>query len=317
MKICRGLCRDIPGRTTAVTIGTYDGVHIGHRAILKKLRKIANENNELATVVTFNPHPQLVVNNKKKNEIKLLNTEEEKISLLESLGIDILVILQFDRDMAMMSAQEFVTSIIFNKLNAKHVVIGYDHNFGKNREGGLKTITALADEFGGHVEFMGPVSREEIVISSTKIRHLLLDGKIQTANKLLGRNYQISGIVTTGDGRGKKLGFPTANIQPLSPLKLIPQNGIYAVRVLIDGQAYQGISYIGCRPTFYSGNIGHQIEVNIYDFSTDLYSKNIILEFISKIRDDKKFDSPEDLAKQILKDKEKSIVIFENFERSN
>ena len=317
MKICRGLCRDIPGRTTAVTVGTFDGVHIGHRAILKKLRKIADENNELATLVTFNPHPQLVVNNKKKGEIKLLNTEEEKIALLETLDIDILVILQFDLEMSRMSAEEFVTSIIFKKLNAKHIVIGYDHNFGKNREGGLETITALADEFGGYVEFVGPVSREEIVISSTKIRHLLLDGNIQTANKLLGSNYQLSGTVTTGDGRGKKLGFPTANIQPLSQYKLIPQEGIYAVKVHIEGKSYQGIVYIGCRPTFYSGDFGNQIEVHIYDFSEDLYSKNIILEFISKIRDDKKFDSPEDLAKQILKDKQKSIAIFENFERSN
>ena len=241
MKICRGLCRDIPGRATAVTVGTYDGVHIGHRAILDKLRKIADENNELATVVTFNPHPQLVVNNRKKGEIKLLNTEEEKIALLETLGIDILVILQFDLEMSRMSAKEFVASIIFKKLNAKHIVIGYDHNFGKNREGGLETITALAEEFSGFVEFVGPVSSEEIVISSTKIRHLLLDGNIQTANKLLGSNYQLSGTVTTGDGRGKKLGFPTANIQPLSQYKLIPQEGIYAVKVHIEGKSYQGI----------------------------------------------------------------------------
>lgn len=305
-------------KCTVVTLGTFDGLHRGHRAIITRLKSKASELRGYATVMTFEPHPQIVLQKRDLPQLHLLTTIDEKLELFEEMGIDIVVVLKFDAQLAVIPAIEFVERSLYRGLCAKYVIMGYDHHFGRNREGNSALLQQLGVNYGFQVESMDPVTVEGVVISSTLIRNQIARGKIAAASALLGYNYRFCGTVVKGDGRGRALGFPTANLRPLSPHKLIPADGIYAVVARFGNASYRGILNIGHRPTFSSSaNAGERaIEVHIYDYEGDLYHSQICVEFIGRIREEKHFCCPDELREQIKKDKEESLSLFEEYERS-
>ncbi len=315
MQIYRGIPSPQHAKNTIVTLGTFDGVHLGHRSIISRVKEKAAELDGFATIVTFEPHPQLVLLKKDRPKIQLLTTVDEKLAIFEKLGVDIVVVLQFDKDLASIPAAEFVEKVFYQGLGARYVVMGYDHNFGNNREGNTRLLEKLGAEFGFEVESVGPVTASELVISSTKIRHYLNSGEVANAAHLLHRNYRICGTVVQGDGRGRSLGFPTANIQPVSKHKVIPADGIYAVLVHLDTARYKGLLNIGDRPTF-SNTSARTIEAHLFDFEGDLYTQSICVEFVGRIREEMQFASSDELTAQIKEDLKKSAIFFENFERS-
>ncbi len=290
----------IKNKKSVVTIGTFDGVHKGHLDILDHVIQKAEEIDGRSFVITFKPHPRTII--AKKDNIFLLTTYEEKIELLKNRGIENLLIINFTKEFSNLTAKEFVDNIICNKIGAAHLVIGYDHKFGKDRVGDQSRLTELGIERNFTVSTVAPVEFNGEIISSTKIRMALFDGNIQKANNFLGRNYSIEGKVVEGTKRGRIIGFPTANIEVENKLKLVPKNGVYAVKVFFDSMVYFGIMNIGVRPTFEDLK-RRFIEVYILNFSGNIYDKKIKVEFLKRIRDEKKFSSKEELIKQIKDDK--------------
>lgn len=290
----------IKNKNSVVTIGTFDGVHKGHLDILDHVIQKAEEINGRSFVITFKPHPRTIV--AKKDDIFLLTTYEEKIELLKNKGIENLLVINFTKEFSNLTAKEFVDNIICNKIGAVHLVIGYDHKFGKDRVGNGSRLTELGMERNFTVSTVAPVEFNGEIISSTKIRKALLDGNIQEANNFLGRNYAIEGKVVEGTKRGRIIGFPTANIEVENKLKLIPKNGVYAVKIFFNSMVYFGIMNIGVRPTFEDSKRLF-IEVYILDFSRNIYGKEIKIEFLKRIRDEKRFSSKEKLKEQIKNDK--------------
>ncbi len=293
-------------KPTVLTIGTFDGVHIGHKKIIERLTKNAEKHDLESVILTFFPHPRMVL--QKDSDIKLLNTIEEKIELLEQSGLNSLIIHPFDKTFSELSAEEFVKQILIEKLNLKKIVIGYDHRFGKNRTAGIDELIVFGEKYGFEVEQISAQEIDEIAVSSTKIRKALDNGEIALTNSYLGYNYFFQATVVEGKKLGRTIGFPTANLKVSENYKLIPKTGVYIVEILLDNQKFKGMMNIGFNPTV-NGN--HQtIEVNILDFNQDIYGKNVQVSFLEKIRDEQKFASVDELKNQLEKDRETTQNYF-------
>ncbi len=282
--------------SSVITLGNFDGLHLGHQELIRKVIGRAREIGASSIVVTFRPHPLKILAPDKCPP--LISIYEEKIRLFEKLGIDVLVKIPFTLDFAKMSPEDFVREILCDMLGAKEIFVGYNYRFGRGREGNIATLKNLGEKFGFSVREVEQVSLGGEVISSTKIRHLLKDGEVEHAAKLLGRTYAVTGIVVRGDGRGKDLGFPTANIAPKH--SIVPADGVYAVRLYVRDKFYDGIANIGIRPTFGKNTLA--IEVHIFEFNEDIYGEEISLYFVGRIRKEKKFASAAELIRQIRAD---------------
>jgi riboflavin kinase / FMN adenylyltransferase len=286
-------------KSTVVTIGTFDGIHLGHKKIIEKVVDRASQNNSRSLLITFYPHPRNVVSGDK---IKLLNTQEEKSNLISSLGINDLVVIKFTKEFSQLAPSEFFKNIVVDKIGLTEIIIGHDHHFGKGRGGDQETLKEMGKEFNFEVTAVDAVKISDEIISSTKIRNFLTEGDIKKSNEFLGRYYSFNGSVVEGDKRGRELGFPTANIQLGSNEKLLPALGIYLVEVLIENNRHHGLLSIGRRPTFY--NEGSIVpEVFIFEFDQDIYGKNIVVNMIERIREEKKYSSAEALITQMNEDK--------------
>jgi riboflavin kinase/FMN adenylyltransferase len=307
MKVHQGLEHFTKLPFAVVTSGTFDGVHIGHQKILGRLREIARLFNGETVVITYWPHPRLIVSSDSA-DLKLLSTIDEKISLLAKYGVDHLVIIPFTKEFSQLSSADFITSILVEKIGTRKLVIGYDHRFGKNREGSFEHLKQNAPAYGFEVEEISRQDIEDVGVSSTRIRNALTEGNIHIANDYLGNPYSITGKVVAGDQIGRKLGFPTANIELDQPYKLIPMDGIYAVKVMHHDTMYKGMLYIGTRPTM-DGKI-RSIEVNIFEFSHTIYGDTLTVYFIELIRNDQKFADMTELQQQLRQDYSKTMDLF-------
>ncbi len=286
------------GPDSVITTGTFDGVHIGHATILRELSNISSGTGNPGVVVTFEPHPQEILN--PEGAVSLLTTKEEKLEALASLGAQTVVVLPFTVQLAELSPEEFVREIVVNKLRTQRLVIGYNHTFGKGRSGNVEILRKLGNKWGFKVDVISPVLVDGQPVSSTRIRNLLSEGKVSEAAQLLGRNYSFWGWVYRGEGLGRRLGFPTANLRVENPRKLIPSTGVYAVWAMLPAQRRAGVMNIGYRPSF--GGTQRTVELYLLGFEGDLYNAKIKVELISKIRNEKRFLRKEALIKQIEDD---------------
>ncbi len=294
-------------KNPVVTIGSFDGVHLGHKKIFSLVSDIASEKDGEAIVITFTTHPRKVLT--PGTPPRILTTGKEKIHAIEECGMDHIVMLPFTRELASLSAADFLHNIIFYNFGRSHVVIGYDHAFGHNREGNYEFLKRASQREGFDVTRVDPMDYNSKPVSSSWIRTEIEDGNITLANRLLGRRYTLSGTVVKGVGRGKTIGFPTANIVPGDEDKVIPRDGVYAVKVFPgDGGIHDGMLNIGTNPTF--SNLERSIEVNILDFDNDIYMEDITIHFVERIRDEIKFSSVNDLVSRLQKDKEATIRIL-------
>lgn len=284
--------------SSVLTIGTFDGVHIGHQKIISRLNDIKKSPAERSVILTFYPHPRMVLD--QSNNIKMLTTMEEKIDLLDKFGLDELIIEPFTKEFSRLSALEFVRNVLVNRLHLKRLVIGYDHHFGKNREGNFEQLIEYGELYDFQVEKISAQEIEHVSVSSTKIRKAIELGDMTTANRYLGYNFLLTGTIVKGQGIGRKINYPTVNLEIGEDHKLIPKKGVYAVRTQIEDKAVTGIMNIGYRPTV--GGKGQTIEVHLLDFHQDLYGNKMQIEVLHRIRDEKKFESIEELAKQIARD---------------
>ncbi len=325
MKIYRNLDEFQPLDFAIVTIGTFDGVHVGHQKILNKLVELAKDNTGETVLLTFYPHPRLIIN-PDDDSLRLINDIEEKVERLALAGIDHLIITPFTRDFSNQTAEEYISNVLVNKIGCKKIVIGYDHHFGKNREGTIKDLIHNSQIFDYSVEEIPEQDIEDVAVSSTRVRESLIKGDIITANKYLGYPFELTGTVIRGDQIGREIGFPTANLHIHEAHKLIPAYGIYAVEVEIyprsteikTGHYYQpepervaqGMCYIGTRPTV--DGMNRKIEVNLLDFNDDLYTKTVRVKFLQFIRHDQWFESLELMQEQIKKDEKDIRAFFEN-----
>ncbi len=297
-----------PQTDSILTVGTFDGIHLGHIEIINELITRAKKSHAKSTLVTFEPHPGLVIGKRGPTPLALLTTIEEKIDVLESIGLNRLVITNFTTSFASMTAEEFVQNILINKLNMKQIVIGHDHSFGKDRKGDFDLLVKLGHDYHFKVDAIDPIRVNNKIVSSTKIRNLLFNGEIQEANEIIGRNYSIRGQVVKGDGRGREIGFPTANIRSYSQYKLIPKEGVYATKIKIKDKLFNSVTYIGPRPTF---NLSQKvIEVHIDKFNEEIYNNEVELYFTHFIREDKKFKTTSELVPQIQLDKNVAMKIL-------
>jgi riboflavin kinase/FMN adenylyltransferase len=307
MRVFRDLDHLPSFKNAVVTIGTFDGVHLGHQKLITRINTLAREHDGESIIVTFHPHPRLVIN-PEDTTLKLLNTTEEKVHLLSQYQVDNVVVVPFSRDFSEQEAEEYISDFLVNSFHPSYIVIGYDHRFGRNRSGDFALLEKCKERFGYHLEAITKEMLDDIAISSTNIRHALQQGNVTMANDLLGHHYTLSGIVVKGLQNGRKLGFPTANIQVADTNKLIPGTGIYAVRVHYQNVVYNGMLSIGFNPTFEGKE--QTIEVNILDFDKDIYGESLTLEFIQFIRHEKKFESIEELIKAIDNDKKQTMAIL-------
>lgn len=285
-----------------ITIGTFDGVHVGHQKIIKQLNEEAEKVNGESVLFTFYPHPRMVLY-PESHGIKLIQTQEEKLAKLQKMGLKNCIVFPFTFEFSRMTALEFVRDFLVNKLHVKKLVIGYDHQFGKNREGSIQFLKAICDTYDFEVIEIPAQDIDEVNVSSTKIRDAILKGNIEKANDYLGDLFELSGTVVKGNQLGRTIGYPTANIVLNSDLKLIPGNGVYAVRVLVRGTWFDGMMNIGMRPTV-SSNGGRTIEVNIFDFDETIYDETVTVQFLSKWRDEQKFNGLDELKNQLKIDEE-------------
>lgn len=288
---------------TVLTIGTFDGVHAGHQKIIERLVATARMSELESVILTFFPHPRMVL--QKESEIKLINTIEERKQILERSGIDHLVVHPFTHHFSRLTALEFVRDILVNKLNAKKIIIGYDHRFGRNRTANIDTLKKYGKEFDFEVEEISQQEIEDVAVSSTKIRNALLEGRVEKANRYLQHLFTLTGIVVKGKGLGKKFGYPTANLRIEEEYKLIPKNGVYVVRATIDDIPYFGMMSIGTNPTVGGQNL--TIETFFFVLNKDLYGMKLQIELLTRIRDEKKFDTVDALKIAMKQDEAFSI----------
>ena len=296
---------------TVVTIGIFDGVHRGHIEILNRLKELAAEYHGESVVVTLWPHPRFVLQ-PENTELRLLASLDEKISLIEKQGIDNLIILPFNKRLANITYDRFVADYIVGRIGARHVVVGFNHHFGKDRKGTFENLQKSAKEHGIIAERLNQVIIDKLRVSSSGIRNMIEEGRINTANKALGYPYFLTGMVVEGNKLGRTLGFPTANIQIDEPKKLLPRNGVYAVVVQVNGNHYQGMLNVGIRPTIDLPKHERIVEVNLFDFQENIYDLPIRVAFLEWLRCEKKFNSLQELKEQIMIDKEEVLKIFEN-----
>lgn len=294
--------------STVVTIGTFDGVHIGHRKIIQRLIEIGKKEALEPTILTFFPHPRMIL--QKGLDIKLINTIDERIKILENTGIKNLIVHPFTKNFSRLGAREFVETILVEKLGAKKIVIGYDHRFGRNRTANIEDLKKFGKEFGFGVEEIPKQDIDEVAVSSTKIRKALNNGEIEKANAYLSEAFMLTGTIVRGKSLGKTLGFPTANLYIEEAYKLIPKNGVYIVRSTIEGKQVFGMMNIGVNPTISEGN-KQSIETHFFDLDMDLYGKTLQINLLKRIRDEEKLGSLEALSKVMEKDKKVSLKYIE------
>jgi len=289
------------------TIGTFDGVHFGHQKIIKRLCELAKSTGGESVILTFFPHPRLIID-PENQDLKMINTINEKAKILDSLGVDHLIITPFTRDFSNLTPAEYIQNILVDTIGIKHLIVGYDHRFGKDRKGGLQDLEAFSKNFNYKIEQIPEQDINDVAVSSTKIRTALLDGDVALAANYLGYNFSIYGRVIKGDKIGRTIGFPTANIFVEETYKLIPSDGIYAVTVELNNQVFKGMAYIGQRPTI--NGMTRNIEVNIFDFNQEIYGQDIKMTFLEFLRHDVKFTGLEALKVQLQKDKEATLEYF-------
>lgn len=298
MKTIIDISNFITEQKTFVTIGTFDGVHFGHQKILEKLILEAKKAGKKSVLLTFFPHPRMVL--QKDASIELINTITEREKLLQKTGLDYLIIHPFSRDFSRTTALEFVRDILVNKFNISKLIIGYDHHFGKNREGNIQQLTEYSHLYNFTVEEIPAQDIDDVSVSSTKIRRALHAGNLKTANRYLGYNFMLNGVVVNGKKLGGKIGYPTANINIEEDYKLIPKTGVYVVKATIEKNTVFGMMNIGNRPTV-DGNY-QTIEVHFFDFNQDLYGKKLTIELLYFLRNEEKFDSLDALIHQLKED---------------
>jgi len=290
-------------KDAVITIGTFDGVHVGHRKIIKRLVDSAKKNNLKATVLTFFPHPRMVL--QQESDIKLINTIEERKQILKNTGIEEIVVYPFTKEFSRLTAQEYVQSILVKKLQAKRVIIGYDHRFGRNRTADINDLKKLGKQFHFEVEEISKEDSEEVAVSSTKIRKALENGELQKANTYLSEPFMLTGKIVKGKGLGKQLGYPTANLQIEEHYKLIPKGGVYVVSSVIDKKKYYGMMNIGTNPTV--GGKEQTIETYFFDLDKNLYEKEISINLLTRIRDEQNFNDVDELISAMKEDEEFSF----------
>ena len=306
MKIFRSIEDYNLNQRTILTIGTFDGVHEGHKKILNKLISSSKKKNLSSVVLTFFPHPRIILN--KYNEVKMIDTLDEKIKAFEKLGIENLIIHPFDKSFSLLSADQFIKDYLIEKLKINHIIIGYDHRFGKGREASVDDLKKYGESFDFIVEEIKAHEVESIAVSSTKIRDSIISGKLDKSAKFLGRSFKLTGKVVKGDGLGKQINYPTANIYVEENYKIIPKDGVYFIKTLIDDNEFHGMMNIGHRPTI--GENKKSIEVHLFDFDNDIYDKTISVDVLLKIRDEIKFSSIEALKEQLKKDETYCIQLI-------
>ena len=307
MKIIKDLKEIERDEKTVITLGTFDGLHLGHQRIVDLLLKKSKESGRRNFLITFDPHPRKIIPG--RNDVKLLSTLEEKESILEKLGLENLFIVKFTSEFSKQTPEQFVEKYLIDGIGLKEIVIGYDHHFGKGRDGNFKLLQKMGEKFNFTVDVVPEFMIEGETISSTKIRNALLNGDVVKANKMLGRLYSFKGKIVKGDDRGKELGFPTANLSIKNEDKLIPAEGIYASECIIDGEKYYGLLSLGSRPTFYTD--GEIIpEFYIFDFNKNIYGKSLEVCLVEKIRDEEKFNSVDELIAQMKNDEKKGKEIL-------
>lgn len=299
LKIVNSIKSFHAAKPTIVTIGTFDGVHLGHKKILAQIVKSAHNLNCESLVLTFFPHPRMVL--QEETEMKQLNTLNEKKELLENLGIDNLVVHPFDKEFSRLTAEEFVKQVLVDVFKIKKIIIGHDHRFGRNRTANIDDLIAFGETFGFEVEQISAEEINEVSISSTKIRNALLEGNIELANNYLGYNYSLTGIISKGKQLGRTIGYPTANIKIEEDYKLIPQNGVYVAKSILNGKTVFGMMNIGTRPTV--DGTKQTIEIHFFNFKQDLYGKLITVSLLHRMRSEQKFETVDALKDQLNKDK--------------
>jgi len=293
---------------SVVTVGTFDGVHRGHRAIIEYLKQRAEEQSGPSTLVSFDPHPRTVVHGE---EVPLLTTVSERADLLEDLGLYRFVVIPFSMDFAQLGPEKYVRDVLVQRIGMQEITVGYDHRFGKDRAGDVELLRELGEEYGFEVDVIPPQEVDHDVVSSSTIRTLLQEeGAIKEANERLGRPYQIKGVVARGEGRGRKLGYPTANLALADARKLVPKRGVYATTVTLpNGQDRGGMMNIGRRPTFDEMDV--TVEVHLFDFEGDLYGESLSVQFLQRLRDEQKFESADALAAQLSEDERRCRTVVE------
>lgn len=311
MKIYEGLNGFNRLEYAVVTSGTFDGVHLGHQKILRKLVEEAARSKGESVLITFWPHPRMVLNNN-MHFLQLINTMEEKQQILRDIGIQHLVLIPFTKEFAETSSTDFIKKILVDTIGTKKLIIGYNHRFGKNREGSFDSLLLNAPTYGFEIEEIPRHEIDHIGISSTKIRQALSTGDVATAEKYLGRPYSLTGLVSHGEKLGRKIGYPTANLIIEETYKLIPANGVYAVKVHLNKKKYSGMLNIGFRPTVKGETL--RIEVHVFDFNREIYDQRIKLDIKHRIRDERSFKDLEELSAQLTRDKESSLKLLKNEE---
>ncbi len=292
-----------------VTIGTFDGVHLGHREVISELQRFSKASGGESVVFTFYPHPRMIVS-PNEDSLRLITTKEEKIALFERIGIDHLVIFPFSKEFSELSYDEFVARILVEKMKIHCLVVGYDHKFGHERKGDFQALSRLSEKLGFTVEKLDKLLVENVAVSSTHIRKALENGDVHLANEFLGYAYTLTGRVIEGNQLGRKMGFPTANIETFDNHKLVPRDGVYAVNVELNSGFYKGMLNVGTRPTV-NFNVDHRsIEVHIFDFDQDIYHENVTIHFVQKIRDEQRFPNIDLLRQQLGRDKETTLKLL-------
>ena len=289
------------------TIGTFDGVHIGHQKIINKVVKLAKKLGFTPIVLTLFPHPRMVL--QKDNSIKLLNTIDERINILKSYGIAEVIVKEFTHEFANLSAEEYVKDILIDELNTKYIVVGYDHHFGKNRSANIEDLKKYAKIYNFEIKEISAQDIKDVAVSSTKIRNALNDGNVSLSNSYLGYNYFITGLVVKGKGLGRKLDFPTANIQIKESYKLIPKDGVYVVQCQLNSRVVFGMMNIGTNPTI--NDKGRSIEVHFFEYNEDLYNHKLKIEFLQRLRNEQKFKNLEALKSQLREDRKSALEYIE------
>lgn len=302
-------------KNPVLTIGTFDGVHLGHQEIISILKKSAEAIDGETVLFTFHPHPRMVLH-PDDHGMKLIQSIEDRIKKLEQYGIDHLILFPFTKEFSRMSATEFVKDVLVAKINVKMMTIGYNHHFGRNREGNLELLKELGEVYGFDVQEIGAIQQNEINISSTKIRQAIELGEIVKANEYLGETFQFEGTVVHGDHLGTSIGYPTANLLLSNTVQLIPKNGAYSVLIEWNNKTYKGMMNIGVRPTVTSEQ-AIKIEVNIFDFDELIYNEKLVIKVIDFLREEQTFDSLEQLKNQLGHDKIRSIAILDEFDSVN
>lgn len=295
-------------KKTILTLGTFDGVHFGHKKILEKVTQNTENEKYESLVLTFFPHPRMVL--QEDSDIKLLNTIDEKIELLDKIGIQNLVIHPFDESFSRLTAEEFVKNILVGQFHIHKIIIGHDHRFGRNRTANIDDLKAFGEQYGFEVEEISAQEIKEVSVSSTKIRQALIEGNVALANEYLGYDYSLTGIIAKGKQLGRTIGFPTANLKIEENFKLIPKNGVYIVKSIIDSKTVLGMMNIGFNPTVEGKN--QTIEINYFDFNEDLYDHKITVSILERIRSEEKFDSVALLKEQLEKDRNTALTYFKN-----